>query len=93
MVVISYYYQAMASPEAICGNCKFFSTTYTNGEPKGQIDTPQGKVSLGTCRAPMGLVLGDRKETNPCQMPEGTFEAVPTSLTQNRSALKESPAL
>lgn len=83
----------MASPEAICGNCKFFDKTDANGNTIEPIGRDKGKVDIGFCRAPTGLVFGDREPKNKCSMPEGTFEAVSTSFTQNPSALQESQAL
>lgn len=93
MAAISYYYQAMVSPEAICGNCKFFDRKDTSGETIGAIVTDEGKIDKGLCRAPMGLILGIRTQIVSCRMPEGTFEAIPTSLIQNPSTLQESLAL
>jgi len=82
-----------SSPEAICGNCRLFDRNNVIGELVGSTDSVNGKINKGYCRAPKGLVLGVRRETDPCKMPEGTFEEIPTSLTQSPSALQESPAL
>lgn len=93
MAAISSYYQAMASPEAICGNCRLFDRNNAIGELVGSIDSANGKINRGYCRGTKGLILGVRKETDPCKMSEGTFEAVSTSLTQSPSTLQESPVL
>ncbi len=93
MAAIIFYYQVMAMPEAICGKCIFFDRKDVNGQAIGTETTGNGDVDKGLCRTPMGLILGVRRETDSYRMPEGTFEAVPTSLTQGPSILQVSPSL
>jgi len=83
----------MASPEAVCGNCRLFDKNNAIGELVGSTDSANGKINKGYCRGPKGLILGVRRQTDPCKMPEGTFEAISTSLSQSPSALQEAPAL
>jgi len=66
----------VASPEAICGNCRLFDRSNAIGELVGSIDSANGKINKGYCRAPMGLLLRARRQTDPCKMPEGTFQPI-----------------
>ena len=93
MAAISAYYQTMASPEMICGSCRLFDRKNAIGELVGLTDSANGKINKGYCRGTKGLLLGVRREIDLCKMPEGTFKAVPASLTQSPSTLQESPAL
>ena len=74
LAAISSYYQAMASPEAICGNCVFFDLNSCDGTPVGSVTIEGQKVSQGFCRTNNGLRLMTRSATNSCRQSEGTFK-------------------
>jgi len=75
LAAIIFYYQAMANPEAICGNCKFFDRNGADSNPIGKLIGPNGEVIKGLCRAPRGLLLGERLTIQNCTMPDGTFKS------------------
>ena len=64
----------MASPEAICGNCKFFDPNGVDSKPIGKLIGSDGEVIKGLCRAPKGLLLNERLTIQNCAMPDGTFK-------------------
>ncbi len=84
----------MASPETICGKCRFFRKQDASGNAIEPIVTDKGKIDIGFCKAPMGMLLGRRESTMSCKMSgEIIFEPLPVLLTQNPAAPQESPAL
>ncbi len=83
----------MASPEAICGSCSYFDLNDVSGKPVGKTLEKETEIDLGLCRAEKGLMLGARKETDKCLMPEGTFKPAQPLLAQNLAIPQESPAL
>jgi len=62
-----------------CSECEHFDTRAVDGEPFGTTLEEGVEIPLGVCRTNNGLILGERKATDSCLQPEGTFEPVTTN--------------
>lgn len=59
----------------------FFDTNKVNGVPFGDVLIEGKEIPLGVCRKELGLILGERRATDPCLQPEGTFQSVEPNET------------
>lgn len=81
----------MPNPSEICGNCKFFDPNGVDSKPIGKLIGPDGEIIKGLCRAPNGLLLGERLTIQSCTMPDGTFKPRETVILEAQQIISQAP--